>query len=83
MSMSLPIIDLSTSSDVQFRDIVGRDQYQVATTGNVLRKIYHNVSGSGVVNTAAVGVVTVVNNNARFDMLMSTPSAPVAVAKPT
>jgi hypothetical protein len=77
------IIDLAKSSDIRFRDIVGRDQYQVVTTGNTLRKIYHTVSGGGLVNTSAVGVVTVVNNNAQFDMVMTTPTVAVSVANIT
>ena len=38
------IINLDTSSDVRFRDIVGKDQYQVATGGNLIRKSHHRIS---------------------------------------
>ena len=42
--MPPPIIDLVSSSDCRFRDIVGRDQSQVATSGNLIRKSHHRIS---------------------------------------
>ena len=73
------IVNLATSSDCRFRDIVGRDQYQVATTGNLTRKIYHHLSGNEV-NVSVVEAVSVSNNNAQFDLLLSTSTAPLVLA---
>lgn len=44
--MPPPIIDLVASSDCLFRDMISRNQNQVATSGNVIRKNYHHVSGN-------------------------------------
>ena len=78
-----PIIDLDTSSDVRFRDIVGRDQYQVALGGNLTRRVFQHVSGN-VANVSAVEVVSAdAGNNAQFDLLLSTPTAPLVLANIT
>jgi hypothetical protein len=34
------------SSDCLFRDMVSRNQHQVATAGNLMHKRYHHVSGN-------------------------------------
>ena len=81
--MPPPIINLDTSSDVRFRDIVGRDQYQVAKTGNLVRKVFQHVSGN-VANVSVVEVVSVdAGNNAQFDLLLSTPTTPLVLANIT
>lgn len=78
-----PIIDLAKSSDVRFRDVVSRDQYQVATSGNLIRNIYHHITGDGVVNVSAMQVVSVVSNNAQFDSLIQTSTTPLLLANIT
>lgn len=79
--MPPPIIDLTKSNDVRFRDIVVREQYQVATTGNLVRKIYHHVNENGTTNVSAVEVMSVSgSNNAQFDLLMSTSTTPLSLS---
>lgn len=80
-----PIIDLTPSSDVRFRDIVARDQYQVTTTGNLTRKIYHHITQSGAANVSAMEVVSAIggSHNAQFDLLMSTSTTSLSLANIT
>lgn len=81
--MPPPIINLDTSSDVRFRDIVGRDQYQVSTTGNLIRKIYHHVDSGGAVTVPAMEVVSVDSNNTRLDLVASTSTIPLSLSNIT
>jgi len=78
------IVDLAASSDVRFRDIVGRDHYQVATSGNLIQNIYHHVSGGGAANVSVMRVASMdSNNNAQMDMLMSTSTQPLSLTSIT
>ena len=76
--MPLPRIqDLVASSDCLFRDMVSRNQHQVTTSGNVLQKSYHHVSGN-VANLSAMQVVSIDSNNLpQVDFFVRTSAAPL------
>ena len=76
------IVNLDTSSDARFRDIVGRDQYQVATTGNLARKTHYQLSGN-VANVAVMEAVSTDATNAQFDFLVSASGAPLVLSNIT
>jgi hypothetical protein len=66
------LASLDNFSDVQFRDVVGRHQYQVAPAANIIHKLYNHVSG----NTANVSVADVVSidgsSQGQWDLMLST-----------
>jgi hypothetical protein len=78
------VVDLDSSSDVRFRDVYGRHQYQaVPRSGNLIQKIYHHVSGDSV-NVSAMEVVSLdASENAQFDLLLRKSSAPITSANVT
>jgi len=59
-------------SDVRFRDIVTRHQYQVAPSSNIIHKLYNHVSGN-TANVSAADVVSIdANNQGQWDLMLST-----------
>ena len=78
------IIDLSTSSDVRFRDVYGRHQHQaVPTSGNLIQKVFYHVDGAQANVTAAEVISLDSGNNAQFDLLMRGAAAPLTLANIT
>ena len=62
-----PIQDLVASSDCLFRDMVVRNQHQVATAGNVIQKGYHHINSGNVASLSAMQVVRLDNNVPQVD----------------
>lgn len=59
-------------SDVQFRDIYGRNARHVAPQANILSKLYHHVSGN-TANVSAAEVVSIdASNQGQWDLLLNT-----------
>ena len=73
-----PIQDLEASSDCRFRDMVSRNQHQVATAGNVMQKSYHHIDGGNVASLSAMQVVRTDNNLPQVDFFLRTSAAPLA-----
>lgn len=75
--MPIPIQSLVASSDCLFRDVTSRHQDQVSTTGNLIQRTFHHVTG-GVANVSAVEVVSLDDTNAaQIDFFLRTSTAPL------
>jgi len=68
------------ASDCLFRDIVSRNQYHAAATGNSFYSSYHHVHGNAS-NVSVIQVVGVDNKkDAEMDVLLRTSSSPLSLA---
>ena len=66
------LVNLDNYSDVSFRDTVIRHQNQVAPSANIIRKLYHHVTGN-TANLSAADVVSVDGSGqGQWDLMLST-----------
>jgi len=73
--MAPPALEsIENFSDVRFRDIVTRHQYQVAPSSNIIHKLYNHVNGN-TANVSAADVVSIdADNQGQWDLMLSTSS---------
>ena len=83
--MGVPdIVDLDTSSDTRFRDIYARHHNRMITrSGNLIRTVYHHVSGAQA-NVSAAEIVSLdATENAQYDLILRNSTAPLSTANLT
>ena len=66
------LVNLDNYSDVSFRDSVIRHHNQVASSNNIIQKLYHHVTGN-TANLSAADIVSVDGQNqGQWDLMLST-----------
>ena len=66
------LVNLDSFSDVQFRDVIHRNQSLVAPSANIISKLYTHVSGTSA-NVSAADVVSIdASQQGQWDLMLST-----------
>ena len=77
--MAPPAIQsLDNFSDVQFRDIIGRHQHQIGTSGNVIRKLHTHVDANNVPTLSSVQTVALDANAGAWNLLLQSSANPMS-----
>ena len=74
------IIDLDPASDTRFRDVYSRHHNRMMTrSGNLIRTVYHHVSGAQA-NVSAAEVLSLdASDNAQYDLILRNSTNPIVL----